>query len=346
MIHPIADSIFFTGAGSADFKRFVQAFYTDSPNEDGSGSQDPRIQLGRTFHERVWQWVSNHADIRITHHGVIRQYSLVEFEAAEATDATATAAASSDQPVDSSLTTHQSSTPAKSLLALRESMRQRLSKEGHIPQATTAAASSTVEQSSRQNAATGEVSNIHPQPQIHRGPRVLPITPREVDTIFDDPPPNITAPRLYASQSRIWQALTGHGIDLKKVPTMEFILLSLIASHRAAGVTQPDLTVLSAQDKRSVPHRTDELCRKGYIEKRPVQAGKLRTSLCVHKKFVSDDHFLTSGKVEDVFQYKKFVLSGFVHLLYNSLKDAGVVPTRDIRKRLVSITDSFLRALC
>ncbi|XPS92777.1 hypothetical protein M3J09_002157 [Ascochyta lentis] len=309
------------GAGSADFKRFVQAFYEKSHNEDGPSS-DPR--LGRTFYEKVWHWVSSHADIRITHNGVLQHYSLAEFESAEDTGSVVAGDASLARSVDSVQKTEQTPGPAKSLSALRNSMRQRLVKEGLVSQPVTALATSLSQNTESEG----------PPPHTRRRPRVLPNIANDVETVFDDPPTNTTAPRLYASQSRIWQALTGHGIDLKKVPTMEFILLSLIASHGAAGVTQPDLTVMSGQDKRSVPHRTDELCRKGYIEKRPVQAGKLRTSLCVHKKFVSDDHFLTSGKVEDVFQYKKFVLSGFVHLLYNTLKDAGVVPTRDIRKRL------------
>lgn len=118
---------------------------------------------------------------------------------------------------------------------------------------------------------------------------------------------------------------------------MEFVLLSLIAARGAEGITQPDLTALSGQDKRSVPHRTDELARKGYIAKNPVHAGKTRTSLCVHKKFVTNDHFTQSNTVQDVFQPQRFVLPGFAKLLWDKLKDAGVVPTRDIRKRLVSV---------
>jgi transcription factor C subunit 3 len=127
-------------------------------------------------------------------------------------------------------------------------------------------------------------------------------------------------------------------MDLKKVPTMEFALLSLIAANGATGITQPELTQYSGQDKRSVPHRTDELARKGYIVKKPVQAGKARTSLCVHSKFVSHDHFTSSGAMEDVFQEGQFVASGFALLLYEAFKDAGVILTRDIRKRLVSFT--------
>lgn len=280
--------------------------------------------------------MSGHTDIRITHDGLTRQYSLAEFEAAEKSESPSSGTASENEALESTITVNRGQGPTKSLLTLRDSLRQRLAKERPNPQAITPRTSSAVQQaSSLQNAALERPGRADSSQQIVRRPRVLPITVKDVETVFDDPPANTTAPRLYASQNRIWQALTGHGIDLKKVPTMEFVLLSLIASHGVAGVTQPDLTAMSGQDKRSVPHRTDELCRKGYIEKRPVQAGKLRTSLCVHKKFVSDDHFLTSGKVEDVFQYKKFVLSGFVHLLYNTLKDAGVIPTRDIRKRLV-----------
>jgi hypothetical protein len=171
---------------------------------------------------------------------------------------------------------------------------------------------------------------------VPRQPRQAPHEGYIVGAVFDDPTSTTQAPRLYASQNRIWQALTGHSIDLKKVPTMEFALLSIIAANGANGITQPDLVHFSGQDKRSVPHRTDELARKGYIVKNPVQAGKARTSLCVHTKFLTDNHFTSSGVVQDVFQEGTFVASGFMQLLYNKLKDAGVVPTREIRKRLVS----------
>lgn len=315
-----------------DFKRFVKSYY-DKPLSDGGPSRSAELdQIGPTFYEKVWQWVISHTDVRITHKGVTCRYTLAEFEAAEtseqnATDVTAAKAIKPKATVD------HTAGHAESLLALRDSLRQRLKKEGHQLRAT-----DLLHQGTRTAESNAQTTAIVP---INRAPRVAPTTTGDGDTIFDDVPSSLTAPRLFASQGRIWHALTGHGIDLKKVPTMEFVLLSLIASHGEGGVTQPDLTIMSGQDKRSVPKRTDELCRKGYIEKRPVQSGKLRTSLCVHTKFVSDDHFLTSGKVEDVFQYKKFVVSGFVHLLYNTLKDAGVVPTRDIRTRLVRDRPTF-----
>ncbi|KAF3053831.1 hypothetical protein E8E11_010436 [Didymella keratinophila] len=322
------------GAGSADFKRFIQSFYEKQQNEDGINSRLGPEQLGSTLHERVWQWVTDHADIRITHNGVTRRYNLADFEGAEKSEPTPSSAASAAPPVLSTTTVKETPSPAKSLIALRDSMRQRLAKEGVTSRSNAAQLPVAQSLSSSQDLGIDRQSTAQTCQRLVRAPRVLPSPSNDGETVFDDPPANTTAPRLFASQNRIWQALTGHGIDLKKVPAMEFVLLSLIAAHGEAGVTQPDLTAMSGQDKRSVPKRTDELYRKGYIDKKPVQSGKLRTSLCVHKKFVSDDHFLTSGKVEDVFQYKKFVLSGFVHLLYNTLKDAGVVPTRDIRKRL------------
>lgn len=317
----------------------MQAFYDKSQDERESKSSCQPDLLCPTFYEKVWQWVIGHADVRITHRGATCRYTLAEFEAAEKGQSNAAAAnpRSAAQPTKSKDTVIPTPGLTRSLLALQDSIRQRLAKEEYIPQNNTAVQHSITQSTSKLQGAAVELqrSNILP-PHVVRAPRILPGRPDNGDTVFDDAPTNITDPRLFASQGRIWQALTGHGIDLKKVPMMEFVLLSLIASHGEAGVTQPDLTVMSGQDKRSVPHRTDELCRKGYIEKRPVQSGKLRTSLCVHKKFVSEDHFLTSGRVEDVFQHKTFVVSGFVHLLYNTLKDAGVVPTRDIRTRLVS----------
>lgn len=174
------------------------------------------------------------------------------------------------------------------------------------------------------------------EPKKLREPRKIPKGDVVIEPIFDEPPSSVTGPRLFASQNRVWQAITGHSIDLKKVPTMEFVLLCLIATRGPSGISQPELVKITGQDKRSVPHRTDELARKGYIEKKPYQDGKLRTSLCVHKRFVNDGHFLKDPQgVDDVFGVRSFVLPGFVHLLYRLLKDVGAVPMQDLRTRMV-----------
>ncbi|KAF1994359.1 hypothetical protein P154DRAFT_527154 [Amniculicola lignicola CBS 123094] len=153
--------------------------------------------------------------------------------------------------------------------------------------------------------------------------------------IFDTEVSTTTVPRLYASQNRTWQAVAGHSVDLQRLPGMLFVLLSIIASRGANGILQPDLVRISGQDKRSVPQRTDRLAKMGYIEKNPVQAAKMRTSLLVHKKLVRQGHFLKGpGGVEDVFRGDQIILSNFVPLLYNTLKDVNVIPVRSLRQRL------------
>ena len=283
--------------------------------------------------------MSSHADIQITHRDETRHYSLPEFEAAELQDSDTTAGAPSTVPAQPSLDVRPDNIThlSKPLLAMRESLREQLRKEQHGPDKVATQDGEGLPISTGQKTARDVVEQHHPnKPVVRSTPRKTPSDTETNEAVFDEPTTPTVGPRLYASQNRIWQALTGHSIDLKKVPSMEFVLLSMIASRGMNGITQPDLTLLSGQDKRSVPHRTDELSRKGYIQKMPVQAGKMRTSLCVHKKFVTKDHFLSSGRVEDVFQYKKFVLSGFIRLLHDKLKDSGVVLSRDIRKKLLS----------
>lgn len=93
------------------------------------------------------------------------------------------------------------------------------------------------------------------------------------------------APRLFVNEDRMWQAITGHSVDPKKVPRHEFIILSIIAAHGEEGVVQPEITRISGQDKRSVPRRTDNLQKNGYITKTHVLAKGTRTSRCTLKKF-------------------------------------------------------------
>jgi hypothetical protein len=300
-----------------------------------------RANLGRAYYEQLWNWVTTHPDIRILHTGAVSQYSLAEFEKAECPDNSRLEVTNSDHaPYPPSST--QRILPTGSLLALRSHLRERLSTERHRPKSSKDVIQSDPSTTSLDAGSVVDKSSMAVQnTAVPRQPRALPENNDIIAAVFDDPTSDTSKPRLYASQSRIWQALTGHSMDLKKVPTMEFALLSIIAASGTKGIPQPDLTHLSGQDKRSVPHRTDELARKGYIVKRPVQAGKMRTSLCIHTKFVSQDHYTSSAAVEDVFQVGTFVASGFMKLIYEKFKDAGVVPTRDIRTRLVNIPISL-----
>ncbi|CAJ2507237.1 Uu.00g084230.m01.CDS01 [Anthostomella pinea] len=85
-------------------------------------------------------------------------------------------------------------------------------------------------------------------------------------------------PRLHVSEERLWKTITGHGLDLKRVPLFEWKALVDIASVKEKGIVQGDLVRLSGQDKRSLPTRTDSLAKKGYIIKQPIILRGCRSS--------------------------------------------------------------------
>ncbi|KAF7542761.1 hypothetical protein G7Z17_g11306 [Cylindrodendrum hubeiense] len=84
--------------------------------------------------------------------------------------------------------------------------------------------------------------------------------------------------QVYASEETMWESLTGHAIDYKRVPRSEWLLLLGIASTTMHGILQGDLGRLVDQDKRSVPKRTDALLKKGYIAKRTTLVRGTKTS--------------------------------------------------------------------
>lgn len=104
--------------------------------------------------------------------------------------------------------------------------------------------------------------------------------------------------RLHATEDRTWHALTGHGVDWKRLPKLEFQCLSVIAAHGPAGILQPDVTAITGQDKRSVPKRTDQLHEKGYISKQACLGGGLKTSLLRLKKFDSEASAATQFQIK------------------------------------------------
>ncbi|KAK3378349.1 hypothetical protein B0H63DRAFT_418306 [Podospora didyma] len=85
-------------------------------------------------------------------------------------------------------------------------------------------------------------------------------------------------PRIHPSEDLVWQTLTRHGVDYKRVPVLEWKCLLGIASVKGEGILQSDLRRLVDQDKRSLPKRTDSLAKKGYIAKRTIVVQKMKTS--------------------------------------------------------------------
>ncbi|KAF7562577.1 hypothetical protein G7046_g1561 [Stylonectria norvegica] len=106
-----------------------------------------------------------------------------------------------------------------------------------------------------------------------------------VDPALEPPLDPQTQIRVYASEDTMWESLTGHAIDYKRVPRSEWLLLLGIASTTSRGILQGDLGRLVDQDKRSVPKRTDALLSKGYISKRTTLVRGTKTSKMWLKTF-------------------------------------------------------------
>ena len=108
--------------------------------------------------------------------------------------------------------------------------------------------------------------------------------------------PAYTGKRLCTGEERVWYAITGHGVDYKRIPPLEFQALSVIAAHGSKGVLQPDVTTQTGQDKRSLPKRTDNLAKNGYIVKINVVARSTKTSLLKLKKFAGEPEKLVDDQ--------------------------------------------------
>lgn len=139
---------------------------------------------------------------------------------------------------------------------------------------------------------------------------------------------------VFVHETRMWQSLAGHGPDPKRIPPLSFALLSIIATHGADGIMQPELVKQSAQDKRSVPKRTDELAKAGYIEKRAVQTKGSKTSLCTLKKLVT----VAAGDQDEALQFlfkNRMVQTGkFLVAVMPVIKEAATITVNDLRRKL------------
>ncbi len=153
-----------------------------------------------------------------------------------------------------------------------------------------------------------------------------------------------SAYRLYISEYRMWQALAGHGPDIKRIPPMQFSCLSIITSRRTQGILQSKLTELSSQDKRSVPHRTDLLAQNGYIEKRAVLCQATKTSLLYAKRFAPKTVSIPQESIDgqrDSQDDGKRGPGGLVDYypifdnITRLLKEPGIMTFVDLRKKLV-----------
>ena len=153
--------------------------------------------------------------------------------------------------------------------------------------------------------------------------------------------------RLLANEDRMWQAVAGHGPDLQRIPKMEFICLSMITSRREKGILQADLTKSTGQDKRSVPRRTQNLCKHGYIEKKPVLFNGGRTSWLYAKQFApktaSLNNTASEAKKADHVgpEHSKGVVVDY-RAVFNGIFDI----LRDAKSRLITNNDLIEKLVC
>lgn len=153
--------------------------------------------------------------------------------------------------------------------------------------------------------------------------------------------------RLLANEDRMWHAVAGHGPDLQRIPRFEFICLSVITSRREKGILQADLMKSTGQDKRSVPGRTQNLCKHGYIEKKPVLFNGGRTSWLYAKKYAPKPASLNTTASEA----KKALHPGPEHpegavIDYRAVFDGIFDILRDAKSRLITNGDLIEKLVC
>lgn len=169
------------------------------------------------------------------------------------------------------------------------------------------------------------------------------------------PPSKSPLLHIFTSAERMWYAAAGHEPDSERVPSKEFVCLSIIASHGAKGILQPDLVRISGQDKRSVPMRTYNLHEKGYIVKKPVITKGYRTSLCILKRFTIQ-HSSSSGHNDEI--PESHITSSGGHVIpstvrqsmyghvepqirqaFELLRELKLITWTDLKKKLVRVPD-------
>lgn len=133
--------------------------------------------------------------------------------------------------------------------------------------------------------------------------------------------------RIWTTRDRVWKMLTGHGVDFKRIPPMEFTALSFIAAAGQKGILQPDLIHTTGQDKRSLPKRTDNLAKNGYIEKKTVMLKSQKTSLLRLARFVTTE-------TSEVFNNGRLVLDNFLHKLCEWVKEGDSISLSELEEKL------------
>lgn len=148
---------------------------------------------------------------------------------------------------------------------------------------------------------------------------------------------------VFASEERIWQALTGHGINYALIPSKLFEILEVVAAAGPDGILQPEARRLTGQDKQSIPIRTDKLADRGYITKEKVSVPKMITSRLRFWRFGdetqsdSKDPFREIGAEDGAFNHDEC----FDTIARMLRENGGIAVLRDVQ--LETDCTSYLR---
>ncbi|MCJ1247769.1 hypothetical protein MMC30_004984 [Trapelia coarctata] len=256
------------GALPADILRFLDRYHAKDHRQQAHGlpSTGPsnfnnglEPKIDRRYQEQVWKWLTKHPEIHVGRNGEGDRMSLTEVEA------------HNERAQEARKQIEEFQAPTTAGDSVESCLPTNLDGGG--------------------NGAILDNSDGTP----------LPVTPPVPDhpQSVGPPSPKPTVLHVFTSTESMWYAATGHGPDFERVPSKEFVCLSVIASRGAKGILQPDLVRITGQDKRSVPMRTQNLHDKGYIVKKAVITAGSRTSLCTLRRFTLQ-HSPGSGNNENV----------------------------------------------
>ncbi|KAK5013623.1 hypothetical protein LTR16_004216 [Cryomyces antarcticus] len=291
------------GASTKDFHSFVHAFYalpeassrgsnyeqvnasTSAVNEAPAGKArygnvglgDARGTIKQTIDrpllDKIWTWLTNHPDARV---GRDREGNGLTLSEVETNQVSSNITASSEQ--------HNDVDKVDSVITTLNGGAQAGTSQGGLAEVLQSIRRDNTAQNPDHGADSIQTNQLLPQ----NGSKLSSFSVVRGSSIRPDSQDSKTGLRLYVNEDRMWYAITGHGVDLKKVSKLEFQALSIIAAHGERGILQPELTRLSGQDKRSLPSRTTSLAQKGYVVKQHVLAKGMKTSLCILKQYVKE----------------------------------------------------------
>ena len=334
-VSSVAHRILISDAGAtiAEILGHVETFYnedakaaTEALNNDGANSSASRQPVDRAFQEKVWKWLTRHPDVYV---GRDKKGNKLTLEEAEASSLPRGNTKAARHVFSDSKHSQADNDNAKSMLPVLAESAFTLALEG---KPTMAGSLHSSERTASSTALAEEILEDSASAALHSK--------------------KTSALRVYVGEERIWYAITGHAPDLGEIQRMDFKLLSIIAARREKGILQPELTRVSAQDKRSTPLRTQRLHEKGYIEKKKVQIKGQVTSLCTLRKFATSTAKTVSnsaGVADDVLRRDTVItqtgpqeelidVNALLRGIFDILDEYTIVTHLDLKRKLVSFS--------